>query len=88
MIERVIKNSIDEFNELRSPKATAELISDKKKGFEIKFTGSFCKTCGFYDYFDDLRIILEDNGLKTKIGKIKEIEEGAIVKFMKSKNNN
>jgi superoxide reductase len=81
----IIKKSIDEFNELRSPKATAELISSKNTFFEIKFTGSFCKTCGFYDYFDDLRIVLEEKGLKTKIGKIKEIEEGAIVKFVKSR---
>lgn len=81
MNEGAIENSIQEFNEYRSPEATAELISKKNKSFKIKFTGTFCKTCGFYDYFDDLRILLEDEGLKTKIGKIKEIDNGAIVEF-------
>ncbi|MBD3155214.1 MAG: hypothetical protein GF368_00985 [Candidatus Aenigmarchaeota archaeon] len=83
-IEKIIK----EFNELRSPVATAELVSNKKNDFKVRFTGAFCRTCGFYDYFDDLKILLEDNNLKTKIGKIKEIEKGATVKFEKLKNNN
>lgn len=83
-----IENIIKEFNELRSPVAIAELISIEKNDLKIRFMGTLCRTCGFYDYFDDLRILLEDNNMKTKITKIEEIEEGAIVKFEKLKNNN
>ncbi len=81
MMGNIIEESIKEFNEYRSPEANAELISQKNKSSKIRFTGTFCKTCGFYDYFDDLKILLEDKGLKTKIGKIKEIDDGAIVEF-------
>lgn len=81
VIREKIAKAIEEFNKYRVPEARAKLISIKEKAFKIKFTGSFCQTCGFYDYFDDYKIILEDAGLKTKIVEIEEIENGAIVKF-------
>src|SRR3989344_3630735 len=61
------------------------LISINKDSFKIKFKGHFCHTCGFYDYFDDFRISLEENNLNADILNINEINEGAIVKFI-SKN--
>jgi hypothetical protein len=76
-----IKKGIKEFNKYRSPEAKVKLISTNKKSFKLEFTGHFCVTCGFYDYFDDFIIFLEEVGLKTKIDKIKEIDNGAIVKF-------
>lgn len=81
MISKVIKKAVEEFNKYRSPEATAKLISVKEKSFGIEFTGTFCKTCGFYDYFDDFRLILEEKGLKTKTGEVKEIDQGAVVEF-------
>ncbi|MFQ5710374.1 MAG: hypothetical protein ACE5GD_01200 [Candidatus Geothermarchaeales archaeon] len=71
----------EEFNRFRSPEATARLLSIDERLFKIEFTGSFCYTCGFYDYFDDFKILLEETGLKTKIAEIEEIGEGAVVKF-------
>ncbi|MFX0208537.1 MAG: hypothetical protein ACFFDT_21325 [Candidatus Hodarchaeota archaeon] len=73
--------AIEEFNRYRSPEATARLISIDEKSFTIEFTGPFCATCGFYDYFDDLRIILEKFSLKSKIREIQEIDKGAIIKL-------
>jgi len=72
---------IEEYNKYRSPEVTAKLISLDKKFFKIEFIGSFCHTCGFYDYFDDLKILLEDFGLKTEIVEVLEKIEGAVVKF-------
>ena len=52
------------------------------EGFKLSFKGSFCETCGFYDYFDDLRYILEDNyGRKTVIESFLEVPCGAEVEF-------
>ncbi|MEM2986785.1 MAG: hypothetical protein QXV60_01630 [Nitrososphaerota archaeon] len=76
-IERVI----EEYNKYRVPEAEARLISFDKEYLKVEFKGSFCYSCGFYDYFDDLKILLEEKGLKTKIINIKEINEGAIVTF-------
>ncbi|MCP8304435.1 MAG: hypothetical protein H3Z50_03065 [archaeon] len=80
-LKNIIENAVNEYNRYRSPEATATLISMDKRFFDIEFTGTFCYTCGFYDYFDDYKILLEEIGLKTKITKIEEIDEGAVVKF-------
>ena len=80
-IKEKIEKAIDEFNKYRSPEAVAKLLSVGKKSFKIEFTGPFCRSCGFYDYFDDLKIFLEENELETKIEKIKETDEGGIVQF-------
>jgi len=76
-----VEKAIGEYNRYRAPEAKARLISFGGKSFEVEFTGSFCSTCGFYDYFDDFKILLEEIGLGAKIAEIKEIDEGAAVKF-------
>ena len=80
-LRKIIEKAIEEYNKYRSPEVAAKLISLDKKVFKIEFIGSFCRTCGFYDYFDDLKILLEDFGLKTEIVEILEKIEGAAVKF-------
>lgn len=76
-----IKKGIEEFNKFRAPEATAELISFKNKVLEVKFSGPFCFSCGIYDYFEDLKIFLEEQDLKTEIKIIEEVEDGFLVKF-------
>lgn len=78
--EKVVK-AINKFNKYRAPEAVAKLLSLNKKSFKIQFSGPFCRSCGFYDYFDDMKISLEEVGLKARIEKIKELQEGGIVEF-------
>ena len=73
--------AIRDFNKYRSPEANAKLIKFDKKKIVVDFTGTFCRTCGFYDYFDDLKIFLEEKGVKSKISMIEEKENGAKVIF-------
>ena len=73
---------IDEFNKYRSPEAHASMLAFDGKRITVKFTGHFCKSCGFHDYFDDLNIIFTDNAVKTSIGKVQEMEDGAVVEFL------
>ena len=80
-LKTVLKKAITQYNKYRSPEVTATLLSINEKFFEVQFTGPFCRTCGFYDYFDDLRVLLEDFGTRVKVAEIKEIPEGAVVKF-------
>lgn len=75
LIKEKVVEVTEEFNKYRMPEAKARLISLCKKSFKMEFTGSFCRTCGFYDYFDDYKILLEDAGLKTEIAKIEETAE-------------
>ncbi len=81
MDEKKILNGIKKFNRYRSPEAKAELLSLNSHSFTVKITGIFSTTCGFYDYFEDLKIFLEEEGLKVKIEKVTEIEKGAIIRY-------
>ena len=80
-VNKTIEKVVKEYNKYRSPEALARVISVDGKSFKIEFIGPFCRSCGLYDYFDDFKLLLEDVGLKSKIGKIKEIDEGAVVRF-------
>lgn len=80
-----VNDAIEEYNRYRAPEAKAKLLRIDKESIKVEFTGSFCRTCGFYDYFDDLKIILEERGLKYRIASIEEIDEGAIVDFVLEK---
>lgn len=82
-LEEPLRDGIREFNEYRVPEVEARLLGSDGESFTVEFKGSFCETCGFYDYFDDFRIVLEDElSLRTKIAKVEEVPGGAIVKFI------
>jgi hypothetical protein len=78
--EKIVK-AVKDFNKYTAPESKARLVSLSDGSFKIEFTGPFCRTCGFHDYFDDFKILLEEIGLGTKIAEIKEMDEGAAVKF-------
>jgi superoxide reductase len=80
-VQTSIAQAIREYNKYHSPEGETKLVSLQAQSFQIEFTGSFCYTCGYYDYFDDYRILLEENGLTTRIADIVEIDAGAIVTF-------
>ena len=80
-----VKAAIEEFNKYRSPEAVAKLI-DVGEGFTvIGFSGPFCRSCGLYDYFDDLKIELEEKmGGPIEISKIEGGEsEGYLITYRK-----
>jgi superoxide reductase len=76
-----VESAIREYNNYHSPEATTKLVSINEGVFQIEFTGSFCHTCGFYDYFDDYKILLDEKGLKVAVAEISEIDDGAAVTF-------
>lgn len=59
----IILETIEEYNRYRIPEAKARLVSLAGNKFKIEFTGSLCYTCGFYDYFEDCKVLLEEKGL-------------------------
>jgi len=76
-----IHQTIDEYNRYYAPEVIAQLSNNDKHSYCILFTGSFCYTCGFYDYFDDFKYLLEDHGIWTEINQITETDTGAYVSF-------
>ncbi len=79
--KNVVEKGITEYNRYRSPEAVARLKKASDNMFVVEFRGTYCHTCGFYDYFEDLIYILDDLGLKTRISKIIEEVDGAEVEF-------
>lgn len=72
----------DEYNRYRAPEAEAEVLRVEGDRFMVRFTGSFCYTCGFYDYFDDYAFLLEDDyGVRVRIAEVREVDSGAVVSF-------
>ncbi len=77
-----IAEAIDEYNRYRSPEATAEIIYYKDKELIVRFTGSFCFTCGINDWIEDLKYVLEDHGVEAEITEIiEESETSRVAKF-------
>ena len=78
----VIQEAIQQYNKYRKNIVKAELKHLDSEKIQIYFEGSFCQTCGYFDYFDDLQILLEDDfHINTKIVNIESIQEGDIVEY-------
>jgi len=82
-LKSVINTSIKEFNKYRGAEIQAKLISSDKNTFTIRFCGSFCYTCGLVDYFEDLKLLLQEKtGLKFKIQDYRESDQDTyLVKY-------
>lgn len=72
-IKRILKEAIKIYNMYRRPEAEAEILGLKKDSAYIKFTGSFCKTCGANDWVEDFAYVLKDDfKMNAKLIKIVE----------------
>ncbi|USS39989.1 hypothetical protein NF865_06440 [Thermococcus aggregans] len=70
-----LKRAVGEFNRLHGSKAQAEIIETTNDEVVIEFRGSFCKTCGLFDYFDDIKWEAIEFGLHVEPVEILESEE-------------
>ncbi len=72
-----------EFNRIRTREVEAKVVEHIDDGFKVFFSGSFCHTCGYYDYFEDLLyLLLDDYGVETEITKVSQEEDGDYVSFL------
>ncbi|AEK72295.1 hypothetical protein GQS_01970 [Thermococcus sp. 4557] len=70
-----LERAIDEFNKLHGSEATARVLEVRGDEISIEFSGSFCATCGLYDYFDDIKWEAMDFGLEIEPVEVLEAEE-------------
>ena len=81
-ISEKIEAAILEYNRYRVYLVQAELRELDEPGFSVFFDGSFCETCGYYDYYEDLQVLLEDEyGINSRIVDITHLEKGDLVRF-------
>jgi len=76
-----VEEAVSEYNRLHGVEARARIVELSSDSFKVEFTGSFCLTCGFYDYFDDLAYLVRERGYPVKAVSIEEREGGAIVEY-------
>lgn len=77
-----IQAAIDEYNKYRVNLVQAELMEYHEGYFIVYFDGSFCETCGYYDYYEDLQVLLEDDyKVNSRIAEITHLEKGDNVKI-------
>ena len=76
-----ITRALDEFNKYHGSEARGSPVSVGEASIIVRFEGSFCGTCGFYDYLDDFRVLLEDLGFSAEKENVRETGKGAVVSF-------
>lgn len=81
MLEEIVSKAVEEFNRLHGAEGRARVVKIEEERFKIEFTGSFCLTCGFYDYFEDFAYVLEEHGARAGIVSVEEVEGGAVVEY-------
>ncbi|WP_456422307.1 hypothetical protein [Thermococcus sp.] len=70
-----VEKVLEEFNRLHGSEARARILQIKGNEVIIEFEGSFCATCGLYDYFDDIKWEALDFGLELEPVEVLEAEE-------------
>jgi len=82
-LKRTLDVALHEFNRIRTRVVEANVVEHFDGGFKVFFSGSFCHTCGYYDYFEDLLyLLLDDYGVETEITKVSQEEDGDYVSFL------
>ncbi len=64
-----------EFNRLHGGEANARVVEVKDNEVVIEFEGSFCATCGLYDYFDDIKWEAIELGVELEPVEVLKAEE-------------
>jgi hypothetical protein len=67
--------TIKEFNRLHGSEAKVRIKNAEGDEVILEFEGSFCATCGLYDYFEDIKWEAMDFGLKIEPIEVLESEE-------------
>lgn len=53
LFKNAVLRAIEEYNTYRSPEAKAKLVKISESELILDFEGTFCRTCGLYDYLED-----------------------------------
>jgi len=80
-LEEALREAVEEFNRYHGAEGRARVLWVEGDRFAVEFRGSFCVTCGFYDYFEDFAYLLAGRGFRAGIVSVEELEDGAVVEY-------
>ena len=77
---KAVRRAVRRYNRYRAPEAVARIVTRRGDVVYVKFDGSYCETCGLYDWIEDLKYVMEQEGLGAEIVGLKEPEgpEGSV----------
>ncbi|MCD6592439.1 MAG: hypothetical protein J7K78_05450 [Thaumarchaeota archaeon] len=77
----MVEQAIERYNRYRSPEASARLVKAEGDRVIVEFSGSFCRSCGVYDWLEDLVYELKevDPGYEARLIAWSEVAEERIV---------
>jgi len=79
-LKEIVEAAIKTYNYFRSPEAIANLIKVSANQFIVEFKGSFCRSCGVYDYFEDLIYEIKNLApLNIEVINIKEMKNESFI---------
>jgi hypothetical protein len=81
VVRDIVELVCEEFNRLHGSEGQVRVIEWLGDRFVAEFVGSFCVTCGFYDYFEDFALMLAGRGVRVGIVSVEEFEGGARVVY-------
>ncbi|MGC8949053.1 MAG: hypothetical protein ACP5OK_06930 [Thermoprotei archaeon] len=67
-----IKEAIKNYNKYRAPESKAKILKIENNRLIVKFTGSFCETCGINSWIEDLKYEIENFDVNIELEKIIE----------------
>ena len=76
-----LERAVEEYNRYRRPEAVARLLRVEGDEALLEFTGSFCETCGVYDWLEDFVYEVRDLnlGLDAEIEACRRLSDDAFL---------
>ncbi len=73
-LDQLMRRTVALYNRYRSPEATAKLVLVTPELVTVSFSGSFCYSCGVYEYLEDFvhELKLLTDKVELKIGKTRQ----------------
>jgi len=75
-----VVRAFTEFNKWHGPEAVAGLVKLEGSSIVVELSGPFCRTCGLYDYFDELKLELEK--VLSKPLEIAQVDSGGDERYV------
>lgn len=74
-LREVIARAVEEYNAKRGGEAHAEIVAVRGDKVYVKVSGHFCFTCGVNEWVNDVKYMLEEQGLEAELVRIIEPED-------------
>ncbi len=73
-LEHILKKAVEDYNRIRAPEAVAKITKIEDDLVYVEFDGTYCETCGLYDWIEDFKYVLEDLGVNNELVNVIEPE--------------